>query len=231
MLGRTIHAIHYDEIHDEIVVPNPFAQAILTFRGGADGEEAPIRVIQGDRTRLRNSSGVVLDPVNNEIYSGGLVFDRHANGNVAPIRTLDFSVDAVDPVHDLLIAVDSTGRGRLNLKMSIYDRKAVGKAKPLRVIVGPSSMLANVKRVRVYGEWILVVRDGFEAPGPQDGRSFVAVWSIYDEGDVPPRWTIGGPNGMLERPRGLDVDPKNRTVMVSDKGLNAALTFYVPELF
>ena len=67
LLGRTIHAIHYDEIHDEIVVPNPFAQAILTFRGGADGEEAPIRVIQGDRTQLRNSSGVVLDPVNNEI--------------------------------------------------------------------------------------------------------------------------------------------------------------------
>ena len=26
---------------------------------------------------------------------------------------------------------------------------------------------------------------------------YVGVWSILDNGAVPPRWTIGGPNGML----------------------------------
>jgi hypothetical protein len=45
LLGRTMHAIHYNEVRDEIVVPQQFAQAILTFRGGATGEEAPIRII------------------------------------------------------------------------------------------------------------------------------------------------------------------------------------------
>ncbi|MCH7978935.1 MAG: hypothetical protein IH935_08165, partial [Acidobacteria bacterium] len=47
LLARTMHDIRYNAIHDEFVVNNPFAQAILVFRGGADGEEAPIRVIQG----------------------------------------------------------------------------------------------------------------------------------------------------------------------------------------
>ena len=62
-----MHAIHYNEARDEIVVPNQFAQAILTFRGSAKGEEPPIRIIQGDRTQLEGSSGVVIDTKYNEI--------------------------------------------------------------------------------------------------------------------------------------------------------------------
>ena len=42
-----MHGIAYDEIHDEFTVPQQFAQAILTFRGDASGESAPIRVIHG----------------------------------------------------------------------------------------------------------------------------------------------------------------------------------------
>ena len=50
-----MHSIDYDEIHDEIVVPQQFAQAILTLRGSADGDEPPLRVIQGSRTQLGGS--------------------------------------------------------------------------------------------------------------------------------------------------------------------------------
>ncbi len=63
LLGRTMHSIVYDEIHDEFVVPQQFGQAILTFRGGADGEEVPVRVIQGSLTQLRTRSWApVLSP-------------------------------------------------------------------------------------------------------------------------------------------------------------------------
>ena len=37
--GRAMHDMRYDPIHDEIVLANPNAQAVLTFRGGASGEE------------------------------------------------------------------------------------------------------------------------------------------------------------------------------------------------
>ena len=90
LLGRTMHGIEYDEVHDEIVVPQQFAQAIMTFRGGANGAEVPIRVIQGDQTQLARPDRMAIDPVNNEIFvpDGGkiLVFAREANGNVAPTK-------------------------------------------------------------------------------------------------------------------------------------------------
>jgi hypothetical protein len=62
-------------------------------------------------------------------------------------------------------------------------------------------------------------------------RGFVGAWSIDDRGEVPPRWMIGGPRGMLVQIRGVALDPKNKTVMVSDKRLNAVLTYSFPEIF
>ena len=62
-------------------------------------------------------------------------------------------------------------------------------------------------------------------------NSYVAVFSIHDHGNVAPRWTIGGPYGILQKPRGVDLDPENRTIIVSDKHLNAVLTFSLPEMF
>jgi hypothetical protein len=76
--------------------------------------------------------------------------------------------------------------------------------------------------------------DGMQVEGGsdrQDGKSFVAVFSIDDGGDVPPRWTIGGPNGSPAKPRGIDLDPVHKTVIVSDKYLNAVLTYAVPEIY
>ena len=61
--------------------------------------------------------------------------------------------------------------------------------------------------------------------------AYVGVWSIDDSGDVPPQWTIAGPNGMLRQGRGVTLDPENKTVIISDKYLNGVLTYSFPELF
>ncbi|MCH8266435.1 MAG: hypothetical protein IH846_02840 [Acidobacteria bacterium] len=243
-LGRTMHSIDYDEVHDEIVVPQQFAQAILTFRGSANGDEPAIRVIQGSKTQLKRPDRITVDPVHNEIFvpDGGsvMVYSREAHGNVAPIRILkgpDTQLGggavAVDPINNLLVVAGSVGDwgGEEGDQLLIFDRTAEGNAKPLRVIRGPHTMLTNTKNVRVYPPrgWILVAEDGVE--GRATGLSFVGVWSIQDDGDVPPRWTIGGPKGALLKPRGVALDPKNRAVIVSDKKLNAVLTYYLPEIF
>jgi len=234
LLGRTMHGIDYDPIHDEITVPQQFGQAILTFRGAANSEEAPIRVIQGPLTQLRGSSGVVLDPVNNEIITERKVFPLDANGNVAPIRTVPYNVLAVDPVNDLYVGTQGGGQeGEGSANIVIFPRNP-NSTEPVRTISGPKTMLYHVERTRVHNGWIIAGNDGIP-PGFQserkNGLSFVGVWSIFDDGDVPPRWTIGGPNRMLIKPRGLDLDLKNQTVIVSDKDLNGVLTYYVPELF
>ena len=87
-----MHDIAFDGIHDEIVVTSPLAQAILTFRGAANGEEAPIRYIQGDKTQIKGvgaAGKVSIDPVHDEIFLATpdqtiLVFDRHATKETSP---------------------------------------------------------------------------------------------------------------------------------------------------
>src|SRR5688572_26632056 len=105
----------YDAVNDEIIVTNPQAGAILVFRGDAQGNQAPIRVIQGPKTNLFFPHAVSVDPINNEIIVGDpgrravLVFPRDAVGDVAPKRELrpksGFWIvgTAVDPVHNLLV--------------------------------------------------------------------------------------------------------------------------------
>ena len=66
-------------------------------------------------------------------------------------------------------------------------------------------------------------RIGPQAVYPEGGLIFVTqqtgyvgVWSIDDNGAIPPRFTVGGPKGILEKPRGLDIDPKHNAVIVSE---------------
>src|SRR5207247_5342606 len=67
--ARTSHYIAVDAVHDELAVPNPFAQAILIFRGGATGNEAPVRIIQGPKTLLTAVDNVAVDPVHRELMT------------------------------------------------------------------------------------------------------------------------------------------------------------------
>jgi hypothetical protein len=234
LLGRTMHAISYDPIHDEIVVPQQFGQAVLTFAGGARDDSPPKRVIRGSKTQLVALDRLGIDPVNNEIYvpegDKVLVFPREANGDVAPVRVLqgaatrigDASALGIDPIRNLLIVASSPPREpgsdrRDSAEVTIFDRTANGNVKPLRVITGVPG-----QRLVVYPERGLIF-----VLGPD----YVGVWSVDDNGAVPPRYTIGGPKGPLRNTRGVTIDAKNRAVIVSDKDLNAVLTFEVPEIF
>jgi hypothetical protein len=133
-----MHDLAYDPIHDEIVVTSPLTQAILTFRGDANGEEAPIRVIQGPKTGIQGvgaTGKVGIDPHNNVIMLATpaprneiLFFPREANGDVAPIRKIagpdtllnngaqrdgggNVPAMRVDPIHNLLVIPSNPQRG------------------------------------------------------------------------------------------------------------------------
>ena len=241
LLARTMHDIRYDAIHDEILVGNPFAQAILVFRGGAHGEEAPIRVIQGSQTQLRSPDRVEVDPVNNEIIvpnrDAVLVFPREANGDVKPLRIIrgpdtgfrSARAVAVDAVNNVM-AVNVSGNRTAALE--IFGRTDNGNVKPRGIIQGPRTGLSELEQMQVYPPrgWILVAQTSDSSfQEPKD--TFVGVWSIRDHGDVPPRWKIGGEKSTLKKPRGIALNPRNKEVIIADMRLNAVLTFYFPELF
>jgi DNA-binding beta-propeller fold protein YncE len=241
-LSRTVHAIAYDEIHDEFVVQSNMGQAVVTYRGGANGDEAPLRIIQGPKTLLRDPVSLFIDAVHSEIFVFNqgtddllLVYDRTANGDVAPKRVLKTvgaisGVGAADPVTNLIFL-----NGR-NDGILVYDRTAEGNAKPLRTIGGgPNSGLISPGRIVVYPPTrsIVVTSSAEGETDPVSGdvipQPYVGVWSEDDNGDVAPRYTIA--KGFLYIPRGLTLDPKKKTVIVSDKLKNSVMTFSLPELY
>jgi hypothetical protein len=259
-LSRAAHGIRYDEIHDEIVITNPFAQAILTFRGAANGDEAPIRIIQGPATKYAGSDRVDVDPMHDEIVIADndriMVFSRLATGNVAPIRVIEGPATTiqgdgpivVDPVNNLIVMYDSGGGGGgdegggflspgfdPNVEKSvgalrIFSRTANGNAKPLRVIEGQKVGLLRVNQIQVYGPkgWIFV------SLRPNKDNYFAGVWSVNDNGDVPPRWVLGNlPSGV--RPgRTVAFDPNHKEVFGTAYGAGEAailLRYHFPEIF
>jgi hypothetical protein len=258
MLARTMHAIAFDPIHDEVVVPQIFAQGILFFRGAINGEEAPLRYIQGPLTKLQDPDHAEVDPVHNEVFVAQhgniLVFSREATGNVAPIRILggpdtqmgpgDQGV-RVDPVHDLMVVSDYSTKG--GAKILIYNRTDEGNVKPKAVIAGPKSGLTTHNpevAFAVYppkGEIVIGMRKRdtknpgihgtTDVPQTEEWNSYIAVWSINDNGDVPPHWTIGGPNGSFKSVAGVALDPKHKEVFATDTWTESVLTFYFPEIF
>jgi DNA-binding beta-propeller fold protein YncE len=256
LLSRTMHDIRYNELHDEIYVGNPFAQAILTFRGGTDGQQAPLRIIQGPKTLLGGVDTLEVDTVHDELLvpEGNqiLVFPRAGNGDVAPLRIVKGGDKmgwragggiAVDPVHNVLVT-DGTVVGvgkdgyetpyeRTRDTIFIFDRLANGEVKPLRRIRGPKTGIFGIRQIQVYPKngWIVVSQITSGDIAEPEG-TFVGVWSIYDNGDVPPRWRIDGkPSNIMKKPRGVALNPKHKEVLVSDMRLNAVLTFSFPEIY
>ena len=255
-LARALHGIVYDKIHDEIIAPNPFAESISFFRGGANGEEPPIRIIQGPHTQMdggpdwNTPDSVAYDPVHDEVYTrirrghgadavpAILVFPRTGNGDVAPIRVLrgpkTMMLDpyriAVDGENDVLVIANREPRGFL-----IFNRDDSGDVAPKAIITGPNtSIFGTPQQIQMDPE-----RRQFIAAIPgqrgEDGNflqnGFVGVWNYTDNGDVAAKFVIRGSKTELIAPRGLDINTRDKEVYVADRNRNMLFTYYAPHIF
>ena len=244
LVSRSTHGIGYDEIRDVFVVPQMYAQALLFYKGDADGDVAPIRIIQGPHTQLQNPDHLALDAAHNEVFvpQGDkiLVYPSDGNGDVAPIRVLqgpDTMLTGgsigVDPVNNLLIAVgNDRALGQGHTRLLIFDRTANGNVKPNGIIGGPHSELIGTQAP--FAEYpareeVIIGMYGPGELGTED--SYFGVWSLRKPGDTPPLWKFGGPNGIIRQPRGVTLDVAHKSVIVTDKRVNAVLTWYFPEMF
>lgn len=90
--------------------------------------------------------------------------------------------------------------------------------------------LINQLQVHPPKGWIIATQSTTDLDAEPPG-TFVGVWSFKDEGDVPPRWKIAGPNSRLVKPRGVTLNPREKELIVADMRLNAVLTFYFPAMF
>jgi hypothetical protein len=238
--ARTSHEISVDSVHDEIAVPNPFAQALLFFRGGANGDEPPIRVIQGPKTLLSYpTDNLVLDGIHREVFvaqsftNSVFVFRSDVGGDVAPIRVirgpktgLDRPIHVgVDPVNNLIAVTSNTG-------LWIFNRTDDGDVAPKWVIAGPNTGLGVNKHTRT----VLLSPDGkkiiaggaFTVEGKN--QTFIGVWNYGDHGDVAPWAALNSTPATKMRNAGhLGLNPDAKDLLVAGDG--RLLVYHMPELF
>ena len=110
----------------------------------------PRTVITGNKTGVDFVCGVAIDPTNKEIFSVNndtaadmMVFKYDDNGNVPRTRSLRAAAAttwgvSLDLIHDEVAVTIETPN-----KVAVFRRLAEGDEKPLRVIFGPNTGLAD----------------------------------------------------------------------------------------
>lgn len=126
-----------------IIVGNRGNSTVTVYASGASGDVAPIAVIGGSNTHIAQTSAVGTDSQNNIYVGNGCcapsnsvnVFTPNANGNVAPIRSLDGCGFAAS------LETDSAGYLYVACggMVQIYAPGASGSAQPYRTIYQPAS--------------------------------------------------------------------------------------------
>ena len=118
---RELHVTHRayamvaDEEKQELFVSVQYPPAVEVYRKTASGNEKPLRVIQGESTRLSDSHGIAIDEKKKLLFVNNW-------GHIS------------DP--------NVVGTGRFEPpSISIYALDAKGDAPPLRVIQGPKTQL------------------------------------------------------------------------------------------
>ena len=253
-----MHGIFYDHIHDEIVVPVALGGAVLTLPGGANGGDPPIRVLQGLKTGIVQPDTLYVDLEHDEmiVESGDdavLVFPRTAHGDVAPIRRIGGPKTHINNIYGLtsdasrnliIVAnrVESGGR-ESNDGILIFNRTDNGDVAPKAMIAGPHTGIIKIRQIvadEMRGQIFVTVKNNFEAYNPAANRpspwdpdktGFIGVWSVTDNGDVPPRGVIRGPATGLVWPAGVAINPANHEVYTVDSVSNALFMFKMPEFF
>jgi DNA-binding beta-propeller fold protein YncE len=205
----TPHAVSLDLQNREILVASLTGRRINVFRGDADGDATPVRVIEGPKTELGHVVGLAVDPERNLLAVANtheiLIFNRNDNGDVAPRAR---------------IAGPKTGITDEPWQMEFYRG---------RIFLAAS----NHFHQNLY-EGVTLRPDAKEVPDDpwlNPVLGFLGVWNITDNGDVAPLAMIRGPFSGLLHPVGLALNPKAGEIYLSDSVKNGVLSFLVPQFF
>src|SRR6185295_14293144 len=217
------HTVAVDPVNNEILTADPSSRAIFVFDRMSNGNVSPKRVISGERTGLLDIVGLDVDPIRNVIVAasrkgngdkvGIFVFDRLANGDVAPKQFI----------------------GGPNSKLAHFRQVTVDPG------TGDIFLAQQNTRMKQMEAYVLdQPREGFKPKekdddeddsdsGRLDQMGFIAVYGPDDNGDIPPRAIIKGPGIRLAGAAGVALNPKRKEIITV--GGNGFQTFMLPEFF
>jgi DNA-binding beta-propeller fold protein YncE len=206
-----------DEEAKELFVTIQHPPAVVVWRKEAKGKDAPLRILEGDKTLLAEAQGVALDTKNQLLYvSNQGAFAKMPN-NIGWSRALvpgAATWDIPDRVLDML-----PGSGEFKEpSINVYPLKANGNTPPLRVIQGPLTRLNWPAHISLDVE-----RQELYVANPVTHE--ISVFRATDSGNVAPVRSIKGPKTQISFPHGVFVDTKNNEVVVANFG-NHSSTIY-----
>ena len=264
---RTIHdpfpsfsSVAVDNKHDEIVMTDENLFQILVYDRKTNTPpkatmSEPRRVIGGTKTKIEFQCAVYIDPENGDIYAVNndtvdtlAIFSRNAKGNVSPDRELHtphgtFGISMDEDRKEMYLTVQHANA------LVVYDKMAKGEDKPIRVLQGNSTRLADphgialdkkdgVMFITNHGslrEFPKGAEAGEEGAGmptraaiPGSGHmvpSSITVYAMDAQGDTAPLRVITGPNTQLDWPTGMAVDEARGELYVANDMGDSILVF------
>jgi DNA-binding beta-propeller fold protein YncE len=205
------YGISVDEKDQELMLTVEDDSAVSTFRKMATGSEAPIRLLQGDKTLLSWPHGIAHDPKTDLIYVtnfGSRSRKAEPPPNVPRVGTLGRGFGK--PNWPLSRAFNIPGQGEFTPpSITVYRRTAQGDTPPLQVIQGPKTQLN-------YPVAVTVDSERGELYVANDTTSQILVFKADANGDVAPIRILGGPKTGIKNPTGITVDSKNHELWVTN---------------
>ena len=214
--------IAVDEDAQEMFLTVQHDSAVVVFPKLAQGEDVPIRLLQGDRTRLADPHGIALDTKNHLIY----VTNHGTTHSVDPeqIKKLPPRAMFIDgslskPNWPLSRNYSLPGSGRIfPSSITVYAKTAKGDTAPLRVIQGPMTQLN-------WPNGVAVDPESGELYVANDMDNSVLVFSDSANGDVAPIRVLKGLKSLVKNPVGVALDLKNKELWVSNFGNHTATVY------
>lgn len=213
--------IAVDESWQEIFLTIQHDSAVVVYRKSASGSDAPIRLIQGDRTRLADPHGIAVDERRGLLFVAnfGSTHSVRAGEPRGSEEALPFRQRSPRPNWplDRLQAVPGSGRFP-GPSITVYARDAQGDAAPVRTIAGDRTQLnwpTGVAIDPVRGELFVT----------NDVDSSILVFDADASGNVAPIRVIRGSKTGIRNPTGIFLDAKNNELWVANFGAHSAAAF------
>jgi 6-phosphogluconolactonase (cycloisomerase 2 family) len=196
------YALAVDEGKKELYVSVQYPPRVMVYRKSASGNEAPLRVIEGENTGLSDVHGIAIDvnrklifvanwgAISNYLVPGTgrfelpsiTVYPLDANGDVKPLRVIRGEKTqlnwphaiSLDPATGDLYVANDIGNSIL-----VFHQTDEGDKAPARIIKGGKTGLSNPTGV-------FVDTKNKEVWAANFGNSTATVYSINANGDVAP---------------------------------------------
>ena len=221
--NRDLHTPHgsfgiaVDEKEQEMFLTIEHSHAVVVFKKMGNGEDNPLRYIQGDRTGLSDPHGIVLDTRNDVLFVSNFGSNMSMRLSEAGRNARGDGEGKLNWPLDRDHAIPGSGRN-LPPSITVFSKKANGDTAPLRVIKGPKTQLNWPAALAIDSE-------RGELYVANDQGDSVLVFGADDNGDVSPKWVLKGAKTLLKYPNGIALDLMHDELWVANFGNHTATVY------